>query len=92
MHYHPNRLSGGELQRTAVVRALINRPEILLADDPTGSLDHASAESLSDLLVELNREEGTSLVLVTHWGGLARKMGRVLGLTDGTLRPSEEIE
>ena len=92
MDYPPNRLSGGELQRTAVVRALINRPGILLADEPTGSLDRASAEDLSELLIELNREEGTSLVVVTHWGDLARKMQRALALRDGTLKPSEEVE
>jgi len=90
IHHRPNRLSGGELQRTAVVRALINQPRILLADEPTGSLDRTSAESLSDLLVELNSEQGTSLVLVTHWPHLARKMQKVLELRDGRLLAPEE--
>jgi predicted ABC-type transport system involved in lysophospholipase L1 biosynthesis ATPase subunit len=73
----------------AVVRALINQPQLLLADEPTGSLDHASALQLGQLLLELNREEGVTLVLVTHALDLARRMGRVMGLTDGQLKPVE---
>ena len=81
----PGRLSGGERQRVAVVRALINSPRLLLADEPTGSLDSATAATLVDLLVELNREEQVSLVLITHAPNLARRMGKVMELRDGTL-------
>jgi len=85
LSHRPGQLSGGECQRVAVVRALINRPKLLLADEPTGSLDRASAESLARLLVELNREEGVALVLVTHASDLAARAGRVLELRDGVL-------
>ncbi len=81
----PGRLSGGERQRVAVVRALINQPTLLLADEPTGSLDHAAAEMLVDLLVELNRERNVTLLMVTHAADLAGRMGRVLALRDGVL-------
>jgi predicted ABC-type transport system involved in lysophospholipase L1 biosynthesis ATPase subunit len=74
----------------AVARALINRPKLLLADEPTGSLDRASAESLADLLVQLNREEGVALAVVTHSAALAQRMGRVLELRDGVLSPQED--
>jgi lipoprotein-releasing system ATP-binding protein len=85
MNHRPGELSGGERQRAAVVRALINQPGLLLADEPTGSLDHASAEQLAQLLVELNREEKVALVVVTHSPDLARRMGKVLELKDGNL-------
>lgn len=83
LSHRPAQLSGGECQRAAVVRALINRPRLLLADEPTGSLDRANAESLARLLVDLNREEGTALLLVTHAEDLAAEAGRVLELRDG---------
>jgi ABC-type lipoprotein export system ATPase subunit len=83
LHHRPGQLSGGERQRVAVVRALINQPQLLLADEPTGSLDHSSATSLGQLLVELNREEGVTLIIVTHALELAKQMGRVLELRDG---------
>ncbi|MSR42781.1 MAG: ABC transporter ATP-binding protein [Pedosphaera sp.] len=81
--HRPGQLSGGERQRVAVVRALINRPKLLLADEPTGALDRASAETLAQLLVELNREEGVTLIVVTHSLELARRMSRVLEMCDG---------
>jgi ABC-type lipoprotein export system ATPase subunit len=83
--YRPGRLSGGERQRVAVVRALINRPKLLLADEPTGSLDRAAAENLARLLAELNSEEGVTLILATHSLDLAARMARVLELRDGKL-------
>ena len=86
--HRPGELSGGERQRVAVVRALINQPQLLLADEPTGSLDHASAQQLGQLLLELNREEGVTLIVVTHARELARRMGRVLELKDGRLVPA----
>src|SRR6185295_124307 len=74
--HRPGQLSGGECQRAAVVRALINKPQLLLADEPTGSLDRASADGLAQLLGELNREEGVALIYVTHSPELAAKAGR----------------
>lgn len=85
VHHRPAQLSGGECQRVAVVRALINAPKLLLADEPTGSLDSASSERLTALLVELEREEGVALVVVTHSSELAARMARVLHLRDGRL-------
>jgi len=87
MTYRPGQLSGGERQRAAVVRALINRPKLLLADEPTGALDRASADQLGGLLVELNREQGVTLIVVTHSIELASRMGRVLELRSGGLHP-----
>jgi lipoprotein-releasing system ATP-binding protein len=90
--HRPGQLSGGERQRVAVVRALINQPQLLLTDEPTGALDHASAQQLGELLVELNREEGETLIVVTHSMELAAKMGRVLELKDGRLVGSPKAE
>ncbi len=81
----PGELSGGECQRTAVVRALINRPQLLLADEPTGALDQHTAAQLADLLVELNREEETALICVTHSMALAEKMDKLYRLENGKL-------
>ena len=85
LHHRPGQLSGGERQRVAVVRALINQPQLLLADEPTGALDHAAATALGQLLIELNKEEGVTLIVVTHAMDLAKRMGRVLRLDDGKL-------
>jgi ABC-type lipoprotein export system ATPase subunit len=85
LSHRPGQLSGGERQRVAVVRALINRPQLLLADEPTGSLDHSAAEQLAELLAELNREEKVTLILVTHAVDLARRMKRTFELKDGKL-------
>ena len=89
--YHPGRLSGGERQRVAVVRALINRPQLLLADEPTGSLNEEGAGQLARLMLELNREEGMALLVVTHSMPVAGLMDRVLELRDGTLRAKEQV-
>lgn len=83
--HRPAQLSGGECQRAAVVRALINQPKLLLADEPTGALDRRSAEVLSDLLLKLNREDGVTLIVVTHSSALAGRMQRRLELRDGKL-------
>jgi lipoprotein-releasing system ATP-binding protein len=83
--HRPGQLSGGERQRVAVVRALINEPKLLLADEPTGSLDRASAAELGQLLVELNREQGLTLIVVTHALDLAQRMGRTLEIRNGEL-------
>lgn len=85
LSHRPGQLSGGERQRVAVVRALINRPKLLLADEPTGALDRKSSENLAHLLTELNREENVALIVVTHAQDLARKMQRVYELVDGRL-------
>jgi len=90
--HRPGELSGGERQRVAVVRALINRPRLVLADEPTGSLDRAGSDNLIGLLVEMNREEGAALVVVTHSERLAGRMGRVLALRDGKLEPVPAAE
>ena len=84
-HQRPGELSGGECQRTAVARALINRPDLILADEPTGALDHQSAFNLIDLLVELNVEEGVTLIVVTHSMEVAQKMDSVYSMQDGKL-------
>jgi predicted ABC-type transport system involved in lysophospholipase L1 biosynthesis ATPase subunit len=85
MSHRPGQLSGGECQRVAVVRALINGPRLLLADEPTGSLDGRSAGELADLLAALNEEEAVTLVSVTHSTSLASRMTRILQLEDGRL-------
>jgi len=81
----PDELSGGECQRTAVARALINKPEVLLADEPTGSLDEKNAGSLMDLLVDINKEMQITLIIATHSMEIAKRMGRAYTLKDGKL-------
>ena len=83
--YFPAQLSGGELQRVAVVRALINRPKLLLADEPTGSLDQTSAHNLGQILIDLNRAENVTLIVVTHSHDLAKRMDTVYNLHNGRL-------
>jgi len=85
LDHRPGQLSGGERQRVAVARALINQPKLLLADEPTGALDRISAAKLVDLLFELNKSQGVTLVMVTHAPELAKRMGRTVNLLDGKL-------
>ncbi|MFH1943855.1 MAG: ABC transporter ATP-binding protein [bacterium] len=92
MFYFPAQLSGGERQRVAVVRALINAPKLILADEPTGSLDQKTSRGLVQLLTALNEEEGQTLIVVTHSMPLAAQMERIVRLENGLLKAAEEIE
>jgi len=90
LDYRPWQLSGGERQRAAVVRAMINSPGLLVADEPTGSLDRASAEKLSGLMADMNRRHGLTMVVVTHSAALAARMDLVFELVDGALVPGKK--
>jgi ABC-type lipoprotein export system ATPase subunit len=89
---YPDQISGGEAQRATLVRALVNRPSILLADEPTGSLDRKNAENLGDLLVRMNNEYGITLIVATHSRELADKMKLRFKLSEGKLWPAAGMQ
>jgi putative ABC transport system ATP-binding protein len=84
-HHYPSQLSGGEQQRVAIARALANNPPILLADEPTGNLDSGTGHQVIDLLIDVNRRRGTTVVLVTHDAELAQRADRTIALRDGRI-------
>ena len=86
LHHTPRTLSGGEQQRVALARAFVVEPEVLLADEPTGSLDHATGAKVMALMFDMNRETGTTLVLVTHDSGIAARCDRQLLIEAGRLQ------
>jgi putative ABC transport system ATP-binding protein len=90
MEHFPNQLSGGQQQRVAIARAIVGRPHILLADEPTGNLDSKMGEEVMDILLKLNRE-GTTVVMVTHDEHEARRVGRIVRVFDGQLVEPERL-
>ena len=91
-HHYPSQLSGGERQRVAIARAVANEPKIVLADEPTGNLDSQNGRHVFDLMVELNRRRGITLLLVTHDHELAREASRIISLRDGRVVSDNEQE
>lgn len=91
MHHYPAQLSGGEQQRVAIARAFINKPKILFADEPTGNLDAETGETIEQLLFDLNKASGTTLVLVTHDLSLAKQCQRIIRLKNGKIFKDEWI-
>lgn len=85
LSHRPSEMSGGEQQRVTIARALVGRPQVVWADEPTGNLDSAMAESIMDLLVELNRNEGQTIVLVTHDAAIGSRVPRLITMRDGVL-------
>jgi putative ABC transport system ATP-binding protein len=90
-HHYPVQLSGGEQQRVALARAFAPRPALLLADEPTGNLDSATGGAVMELILQLNREQGTTLVMVTHDPGLAARADRIVHLQDGRVVKDEAL-
>jgi ABC-type lipoprotein export system ATPase subunit len=85
VHHHPSQLSGGEQQRVAIARSLINQPEVLLADEPTGNLDSRTSEEILEMFQQLNKDEGITIILVTHDPGVARHARRTIRIKDGLI-------
>jgi len=91
IHHKPNQLSGGQQQRVAIARALVNEPAILLADEPTGNLDSQSGKEVMDLLLNLNQQQNTTIVLVTHDPTVAAQAKRIVQLFDGLIKTPEAV-
>ena len=89
-HHYPNEMSGGQKQRVAIARALITRPQIILADEPTGALDSRTSEEVMSLLGRLNREEGVTIVVVTHESGVANCTDKIVHIKDGIIGEIED--
>ena len=92
IHFLPSQLSGGQRQRVAIARALANKPAIILADEPTGNLDSKSTDEIMDLLRQLNREHGTTFIVVTHNPAVARAADRIITVRDGKITRDEKID
>jgi lipoprotein-releasing system ATP-binding protein len=90
MNHKPGQLSGGQNQRVALARGMVNKPDLLLADEPTGNLDAKNSESLMNLFGQLNEETGQTIVIVTHSQVIAKKLDRVVQLADGAIKPIEK--
>jgi putative ABC transport system ATP-binding protein len=91
-HHHPNQLSGGQQQRVAIARALVNDAPILMADEPTGNLDTKTSIEIMELLVQLNRDSGTTIILVTHESDIASFSKRIIRFVDGHVISDEEVK